>query len=435
MHVAGEELSERELEILRLVATGVTNREIALRLAISPNTVKVHLRNIFAKIDVESRTEATMVAVRNGWVQVPNITPGGAVRPESSLLSWRRRGFLVAAVALAASLAAWPKSTGRALGRDALSDPGPVVSGSTDPYAVQRWSARAPMGVARQRFACASHEGLLYIIGGDTATGASRDLEVYDPSTDQWEERSSKPTAASNVSAAVLNGEIWVPGGTDEAGRTLSVLEVYDPCEDIWREASPLPEPRSAYALTAAEGRLYLFGGWDGSRFVPDVLIYDPEQDCWSVGTPLQQARGFAAAAALDGYIYLAGGYDGAAELAVFEVYDPALEGSEVSPWAPLAPMSQARGGLAMVTAGRRLYVVGGGWNGSLAYNESFDPAQGCWQSFPSPVLGQWRTLGLGVADSAMGTTLYALGGWAGDRVAINQAYRALLNVYLPQLP
>src|SRR5512144_2623645 len=65
------ELSEREREILRLVATGASNKEIALQLAISPNTVKVHLRNVFAKISVASRTEAAMFAIREGLVQVP----------------------------------------------------------------------------------------------------------------------------------------------------------------------------------------------------------------------------------------------------------------------------------------------------------------------------------------------------------------------------
>ena len=66
----GEPLTERELEILQLVATGVTNREVAFRLDISVNTVKVHLRNIFTKLRAESRTEATMIAVQEGWVRV-----------------------------------------------------------------------------------------------------------------------------------------------------------------------------------------------------------------------------------------------------------------------------------------------------------------------------------------------------------------------------
>ncbi|MDQ2997930.1 MAG: response regulator transcription factor, partial [Chloroflexota bacterium] len=63
------QISEREREILRLVATGATNQQIAYQLNISVNTVKVHLRNIFGKIGVASRTEATVFAVRSGLVQ------------------------------------------------------------------------------------------------------------------------------------------------------------------------------------------------------------------------------------------------------------------------------------------------------------------------------------------------------------------------------
>jgi LuxR family maltose regulon positive regulatory protein len=53
-----EPLSERELEVLQLIAMGLTNREIASRLYLSLNTVKVHTRNIYGKLNVHSRSQA-----------------------------------------------------------------------------------------------------------------------------------------------------------------------------------------------------------------------------------------------------------------------------------------------------------------------------------------------------------------------------------------
>jgi LuxR family maltose regulon positive regulatory protein len=57
-----EPLSERELEVLRMLAEGLTNREIAARLFLSPNTVKVHARNIYQKLNTTNRTQATAIA-------------------------------------------------------------------------------------------------------------------------------------------------------------------------------------------------------------------------------------------------------------------------------------------------------------------------------------------------------------------------------------
>ena len=64
-------LTSRELEILALIAEGKSNKEIAAELFISVNTVKVHVSNIFHKIEVSSRTEATLYAIENGVVQSP----------------------------------------------------------------------------------------------------------------------------------------------------------------------------------------------------------------------------------------------------------------------------------------------------------------------------------------------------------------------------
>src|SRR5687768_1279508 len=64
-------LTERELEVLRLVATGLNNREIAKQLFISENTVKNHVRNILEKLQLHSRMEAVMYAVREKLLDIP----------------------------------------------------------------------------------------------------------------------------------------------------------------------------------------------------------------------------------------------------------------------------------------------------------------------------------------------------------------------------
>ncbi len=63
-----EELTEREMEVLRLAARGYTNKSIGVQLRISDRTVQGHLAHIFAKLQATSRTEAVMRAVSLGWI-------------------------------------------------------------------------------------------------------------------------------------------------------------------------------------------------------------------------------------------------------------------------------------------------------------------------------------------------------------------------------
>ena len=67
-------LHDREIEILRLLANGSSNRAIANTLCISESTVSTHLANIFKKINVTSRTEAVLYAIKIGLISISNLS-------------------------------------------------------------------------------------------------------------------------------------------------------------------------------------------------------------------------------------------------------------------------------------------------------------------------------------------------------------------------
>jgi len=69
----GDFLSEREVEVLRLVARGMSNKEIAAQLGLSVRTIQSHLGHIFDRLGVSSRTEAVLRAMKEGWLSLEHI--------------------------------------------------------------------------------------------------------------------------------------------------------------------------------------------------------------------------------------------------------------------------------------------------------------------------------------------------------------------------
>ena len=69
-HAPAQKLTDREMEVLRLMARGLNNRDIAKELFISENTVKNHVRNILEKLQIHSRMEAVMIAVREKLIEI-----------------------------------------------------------------------------------------------------------------------------------------------------------------------------------------------------------------------------------------------------------------------------------------------------------------------------------------------------------------------------
>ena len=69
-HAADDTLSEREIGVLTFAGQGKANKEIAWLLNISEDTVKAHMRNIFAKLDATDRTQAVTLAMRRGIIEL-----------------------------------------------------------------------------------------------------------------------------------------------------------------------------------------------------------------------------------------------------------------------------------------------------------------------------------------------------------------------------
>jgi DNA-binding CsgD family transcriptional regulator len=448
-------LSDRELEILQLVATGATNQQIAQELVISVNTVKVHLRNIYGKLGVASRTEATMVAVRQGWVGVSS--PEGAALESDSEDSGRRaaaghvpaqpgalpqsilprlepwprisvakRVSLVVAILLATAILIVPLVLqGQANGRnsDPISEVFPTAPAGPSST---RWHTRAQMPTPRTGLAVASHDGLIYAIGGVSNDGATAKVEIYDPELNVWTTGRSKPTPSGFVSGAVVDGKLFLPGGIGADQEVLDLLEIYDPETNTWDTAARLPEPLAAYGLAAVDGQLYLFGGLGEQGYVASVHRYDVAADRWEAMDPLEEARGFLGAVAVDGGIYVAGGYDDVKEFNRVDSYDPATNS-----WTPLPPMELARGGVALVAVRQQVYAIGGGMTGYLAFNERYDARIGSWNRVETPVREQWQSLGAAFVDPF----IYGIGGWSEGNLSVNEAYQALFQSLVPLLP
>jgi N-acetylneuraminic acid mutarotase len=276
----------------------------------------------------------------------------------------------------------------------------------------------------------AAYENQIYAIGGETDEGVVDVVERYDPGRNQWEKLSPLPVALADVSAAVVGGDIYVPGGRTGSGQLSNQLEVYDPLEDRWEGRKAMPVALSAYALVAFEGKLYVFGGWDGSKFVNSVYEYDPSTDSWSEKTSMPTKRGYAGAAAAGGKIHVIGGFDGKKALAVNETYLPERDLAGEVPWSKAKPLPQARYAMGIASLADIVHVVGGkGDEGTTLTPLDYFPQSDEWQMIQSPFQGTWSSLGLVPLE----TRLHAVGGELdGKPTGMTLSYQAIYTISIP---
>jgi DNA-binding CsgD family transcriptional regulator/N-acetylneuraminic acid mutarotase len=446
------ELSERELGILKLVATGASNKEIAQKLFISSNTVKVHLRNIFTKIGVNSRTEAAMYAVRTGLVVHPpsqvlpeesdELEPGAgelnsnndsfpltgeiiqpppkrAARWAPYILIAGLLGLIFLGLRLSPSLALFSPATPTLLPPKITSTPRP------------HWNTLANLPVASSDPAVVSYQDQIYAIGGLNAQGVTAAMDRFDPQTDTWTSLSPKPLPVFNAQAAVINGEIYIPGGRPfiDNQQPSNVLEIYDTNTEQWHTGASLPIALSAYGMVAYDGYLYVFGGWDGQKYINNVYIYNPIDNTWHAGTPMPTARGLCGVVEAGGKIYVIGGRDDAQPVDANEIYSPARDNNNNNPWASAYPIPESRSWIRAANIADTIYVFGGEEQNSNRVGLIYFPQTNVWQSLETSPYPLGEDFGM----TSIGTNLFFLGGLFGSVYSDqNLTYQAIITLSIP---
>jgi DNA-binding CsgD family transcriptional regulator len=434
-NVKSTELSERELDILKLVATGASNKEIAQTLYISQNTVKVHLRNIFSKIGVASRTEAAMYAVRIGLVEtVNNLEDNGSSQaiPELSsqtTISSAAKGnarWSIRNLGIIGGLLLIIVTLGLVFNIGGIFP----VNSSIPPTPTQRvqWFQLPGLTTPRWGLAVTNYENQIYAIGGESLQGISNVVEKYDPQTNTWSHLSVKSTAVTDINSVSFGGLIYVPGGKLISGMPTDRNEIYDPNSDQWSLGKPLPKPISAYALTVYEGRMYLFGGWDGTKVINNAYVFDFRDNTWSEIPSMPTARSYAGAVVVGGKIYVIGGYDGNQALAVNEVYLPDFSG-DGSPWVQAPELPSGRYGMGITNLADIIFILGGIGATDNLTTIALSSGDQNWGQLQSPLQSDWSFL-----DAVtVGTRLYVLGGKTDAGLSTEMwSYQAIFTITFP---
>lgn len=253
-------LSERELQILRLVAEGFSNRQIAGMLDISENTVKVHVRNIFAKIHVASRTEASMYAVRNGLLH--DLPQPGETIPSDPPLNddahvpvvsnvrrhvywWVMGGVLLLCILVVGGI--WVQGDRYQVSQPLKRTP-----------EAQRWSQLAPFPTRDGDVQMVTVAGQLYAVGGHTTPR----LLHYDVSQGAWQ---------SAVEVAFLNPvrASWSDAtGAWFVETVTNIVWHWDGL--VWRNMGRIPDAVAPLDVVRLAGNIVVLDGADTRVWVYD---------------------------------------------------------------------------------------------------------------------------------------------------------------------
>ncbi len=444
-----EPLTERELEVVRLLGVaGAGNKEIAAQLFLSPNTVKVHLRNIFTKLEATSRTEVIMIAIRNGWIAVNQPVPPNSETVEQSAASEppqisanARNQSDETTSSQDAPTASPPDAPSSEANVVVPPQPTITVPVAPNPQAIPA------MDKWRRVVLLASFLVLVLFIAFAVPPNTIGYADTFDPlrigpsqprngllsrgESSRWYLRAPLPAARARAVAIAAGSHIYVIGG--EVNQTVSAdVMVYEPLSNTWTLApSSKPTAVANTAAVAVGNRIYVAGGTTADGSPSNALeSYDVAAGRWTVLAPLPARLAGHAMVALDNQLYVFGGVsDGGTTDASYR-YDITQ-----NTWHPIAPMPGARSLMAADTVNpkgtldsARIYVIGGFNDGrELATCAFYAPDSDSWDNC-APMTIPRSALGL----ARVGTNLYAIGGGSTGFIGFNERYDALTDRWTP---
>ncbi|MDD5013203.1 MAG: kelch repeat-containing protein [Candidatus Pacebacteria bacterium] len=292
--------------------------------------------------------------------------------------------------------------------------------------ATNTWTIKSSMNVARRGFGTAVVNGKIYIMGGSSGASTSvSSIEEYDPATNTWTDKGSMPQKnMGTFSTAVVNNKIYVMGGNSSTvgpdGNTiLNTNYEYDPATNTWTTKAPMPQDSHGHSATVYNNIIYVAGGFNmTSGYLNRTIAYDPATNTWTTKAVMPYRVSNNALFTVGNKIYSVGGFSNVSgtwqDINNVQEYDPAT-----NTWTAKTSMSYARSGLFGAVINNKIYVTGGHYTGtaSPAFNslktEEYDPATNTWTTKANSLIARNANGTCSVA--AVNNKMYVIGGYGSD--------------------
>jgi hypothetical protein len=203
---------------------------------------------------------------------------------------------------------------------------------------------------------------MVLFIGGKGATKTKANAERYDAASGQGSAINSMEHVRKFTSACVIEGDIYVTGGSSTYTARLASVEKYSVSTDTWSSVAPIPAARSAHATISMGPFMFVIGGTKERGTAATVFKYDKRrgsQGVWNQVAPtMPEARELFAACAVGTNIYIFGGLvvQGEEKVVQSTVFKYATLDNE---WSALPPMPRPSFSQSACELGGMIYIVG----------------------------------------------------------------------------